>query len=114
MSTRGSPYLANVYMGRFEDQFVYQAHWYEYVLDWIRFIDDIFMIWKGDTNRLEEFIDHLSNAAPCINFTHEISKSQVYFLDTTITKNKNSDVETDVYHTPTDTHPYLQWAEVGV
>ena len=60
MSTRGSPYLANVYMGWFEDRFVYQAHWYEHVLDWIRIIDDIFMIWKGDTNPLEEFTETTS------------------------------------------------------
>ena len=33
MGTRASPYLANVYMGRFEDRFVYQAHWCEYVMD---------------------------------------------------------------------------------
>lgn len=67
------------------------------------------MIWKGDSNSLEEFINHLNNAAPSINFTHEISKSQVSFLDTTIIKNENGDVETDVYQKPTDTHPYLQW-----
>ena len=61
MGTRAAPNFANVYMSRFEDQFVYQAHWYEYILDWIRFIDDIFMIWKGDSNSLEEFINHLNN-----------------------------------------------------
>ena len=44
-----------------------------------------------------------------INFTHEISRSQVNFLDTTITKNENGDVETDVYQKQTDTHPYLHW-----
>ena len=109
MGTRAAPNFANVYMGRFEDQFVYQAHWYEYVLDWIQFIDDIFMIWKGDSNSLEEFINHLNNAAPSINFTHEISKSQVNFLHTTITKNENGDVETDVCQKPTDTHRYLHW-----
>ena len=42
MGTRATPNFANVYMGRFEDRFVYQAHWYDYVLDWIRFIDDIY------------------------------------------------------------------------
>ena len=67
------------------------------------------MIWKGDSNSLEEFINHLNNAAPSINFTHEISKSQVNFLDTTIIKNENGDVETEVYQKPTDTHPYLHW-----
>ena len=84
MGTRAAPNFANIYLGPFEDRFVYQAHWYEYVLDWIRFIDEIFMIWKGDSNRLEEFITHLNKAAPSINFTHEISKSQVNFLNTTM------------------------------
>lgn len=112
MGTRAAPNFANVYMGWFEDEFGHQAHWYEYILDWIRFIDDIFMIWKGDSNSLEEFINHLNNAAPSINFMHEISKRQVNFLDTTIIKNENGDVETDVYQKPTDTHPYLHWTSV--
>ena len=80
-------------MGCFEDRFVYQAHWYEYVLDWILDMDIIFNTWKGDSISLQEFINHLNNAAPSINFTHEISKSQVNFLDATITKKEN-DVET--------------------
>ena len=74
MGTRAAPNFANVYMGRFEDQFVCQAHWYEYILDWIRFINDIFIILKGDSNILEEFTNHFNNAAPSINFTHEIPK----------------------------------------
>ena len=78
---------------------------YEYVLDWIRFIDDIFMIWNGDSNSLKGFITHLNNAVPSMNFTHEMSKSQVNFRDSTITKNENGDVETGVYQKPTDTHP---------
>jgi len=45
---------------------------------------------------IEEFIDHLNNAAPSINFTHEIA-NQLNFLDTTVIKNGNGDVETVVY-----------------
>ena len=66
------------------------------------------MIWNGDLNSLKEFITHLNNAVPSINFTLEVSKSQLNFLDTTITKNENGDVETDVYQKSTDSHPYLQ------
>ena len=66
------------------------------------------MIWNGDLNSLKEFITHLNNALPSINFTLEVSKSQLNFLDTTITKNENGDVETDVYQKSTDSHPYLQ------
>ena len=65
------------------------------------------MIWNGDLNSLKEFITHLNNAVPSINFTLEVSKSQLNFLDTTITKDENGDVETDVYQKLTDSHPYL-------
>ena len=47
MGTKAAPNFANVYMGRFEDTFVYRTEWYHYLIDWVRFIDDIFLIWKG-------------------------------------------------------------------
>ena len=38
MGTRAAPNFAKIYMGRFEDEFVYQAHWYECILDWIQVV----------------------------------------------------------------------------
>ena len=70
MGTRVAPNFANVYMGRFEENFVYKTEWSNYVIIWVRFIGDIFLIWKGDRDSLTEFIDHLNNAAPSIKFTH--------------------------------------------
>lgn len=72
MGTRVAPNFANVYMGRFEENFVYKTEWSNYVIIWVRFIDDIFLIWKGDIDSLTEFIDHLNNAAPSIKFTRNI------------------------------------------
>ena len=103
MGTRVAPSFANVYMGRFEENFVYKTEWSNYVIIWVRFIDDIFLIWKG------EFIDHLNNAAPSIKFTHEISTNSVNFQDTTVVKDRQGNISTDVYQKPTDTHPYLHW-----
>ena len=37
-----------MYMGRFEGTFVYRMEWSYYIIDLVRFIDDIFLIWKGD------------------------------------------------------------------
>ena len=68
-----------------------------------------FLIWKGDIDSLTEFIDHLNNAAPSIKFTHEISTNSVNFLDTTVLKDRQGNISTDVYQKPTDTHPYLHW-----
>ncbi|CAH3171643.1 unnamed protein product, partial [Porites lobata] len=77
------------------------------------YIDDIFLIWKGDIDSLTEFIDHLNNAAPSIKFTHEIFTNSVNFLDTTVLKDRQGNISTDVYQKPTDTHPYLHWTSAN-
>ena len=109
MGTRVAPNFANVYMGRIEENFVYKTAWSNYVRIWVRFIDDIFLIWNGDIDSLTKFIDHLNNAAPSIKFTHKISTNSVNFLDTTVLKDRQGNNSTDVYQKPTDTHPYLHW-----
>ena len=57
MGIRVAPNVVNVYMGRFEENFVYKTEWFNYLVIWVRFIDDIFLIWKGGS--LTEFIDPL-------------------------------------------------------
>ena len=109
MGTRVAPNFANVYVGRFEENFIYKTEWFNYILIWVRFIDDIFLIWKGDIDSITEFIGHLNNAAPSIKFTHEISTNSVNFLDTTVLKDRQGNISTEVYQKPTDTHPYLHW-----
>ena len=79
------------------------------VMIWLRFIDDIFLIWKGDIDFLTDIIDHLNNAALSIKFTHEISTNSVNFLDTTVLKDRQGIISTDIYQKPTDTHTYLHW-----
>ena len=77
MGTRAAPNFANVYMGRFEDTFVYRTEWYHYIIDWVRFIDDIFFIWKGDESSLATFIKYLNGVESSIKFTHEKSNKSV-------------------------------------
>lgn len=109
MGTRVAPNFANVYMGRLEERFVYQTEWMDHIILWVRFIDDIFLIWKSDKDSLINFINYLNSVAPSIKFTHEISAHSVNFLDTTVLKDNQGNISTDVYQKPTDTHPYLHW-----
>ena len=44
VGTRVAPNFANVYMGHFEEIYVYNTEWSRYLTDWIRFIDDIFLV----------------------------------------------------------------------
>ena len=86
VGTSAAPNLANVYMSLLEDKFVYQTNWSRYIIDWVCFINDIFLIWKGTMDSLTTFIGHLNGIAPSIKFTHEISSDSLNFLDTTINK----------------------------
>lgn len=40
MGTRVAPNFTNVYMGRFEENFVYKTEWSNYVIIWVHFIDE--------------------------------------------------------------------------
>ena len=57
-----------------------------YIIDWVRFIDDIFLNWKGSKDFLTAFIEYLNGMVPLVNFTHKISSSSVNFLDTKMMK----------------------------
>ena len=109
MGTRVASNFANVYMGRLEDKFVYQTQLANWLIMWVRFIDDIFLFWKGDKDSLIDFLDYLNDVVPSIKFTHEISTDSVNFLDTTVLKDGQGYSNTDVYQKRTDTHPYLHW-----
>ena len=73
---------------------------------WIRFIDDIFMIWRRTTIELEDFIENLNNYHPSIKFTKDINEYGLPFLDTFVYKEEEQ-LKTRVYHKPTDNKQYL-------
>ena len=82
MGTRMTPNVANVYMGRLENKFVYQTQLENWLIMSVCFTDDIFLIWKGDKDSLIDFLDYLNNLVPSIKFMHEIPTDSVNFLDT--------------------------------
>lgn len=104
MGTKMAPSYANIFMGRLEKQLLETS--IEKPLSWYRFIDDVDMKWIETEENLENFIIHANSVHPTIKFTHEISKSNITFLDTTSTLS-NGVLSTDIYSKPTDTHQYL-------
>ena len=45
---------------------------------------------------LDEFFEHANSIHPSIKFTHEVSKTKMFFLDTT-TMVKEGNMTTDLY-----------------
>ena len=107
MGTRAAPSYSNIFMGKFEDQFVYKSRWYRFIRFWGRYIDDIFFIWTGTIESLKSFLKHMNSVHPTIKFTAKYSKHEVNFLDTTVKKHQNGSLSTDVYQKPTDNPAYL-------
>ena len=71
MGTRLTPSFANLYMYHFEVTYVYPNE--KQLRYWLRYIDDIFMIWDHGQFELDKFISHLNNASESITFSSEIS-----------------------------------------
>ena len=107
MGTRVAPSFANLFMAEFEERFVYNYPTQASL--WLRYIDDIFLIWEHGQDALDSFLAHLNSCHDTIKFTAEFSQSAVNFLDTTVHINNDGSLHTDLYCKPTDAHNYLSY-----
>ena len=107
MGTRVAPTYANIFMSEFETKHVYTYHKQPEL--WVRYIDDVFMLWLFGQTELEKFLEHLNSAQEGITFTMEWSRLQVPFLDTRVLYKPEIGLHTDLYTKPTDTHSYLRF-----
>ena len=107
MGTKMAPNYANIFMGEFEKQAI--ANYHLKPLVWLRFIDDVFMIWTHGQEELDKFVQYLNQIKPSIKFTCEQSLTQVCFLDTWVVRDVDNTLYTKVYSKPTDTFDYLKY-----
>ena len=76
---------------------------------WLRFIDDIFMIWKYGEQQLKRFLEALNHHHPTIKFTYTMNKKEIASLDTKVYRSPNHRLYTRIYHKPTDQKHYLHY-----
>ena len=74
---------------------------------WLRYVDDIFMIWNDSEDKLKDSLAYINTVHPAIQFTHAHSFKSVTFLDVLVTLTNDGTISTDLYTKPTDTHQYL-------
>ena len=103
MGTRVAPSYANFFMARLEEKLLANC---EYKLPlYLRYIDNIFLIFPYSEQDLTKFMTYMNNAHPTIKFTEEHSRSEIVFLDTIV-----ENLYTNLYIEPKDTHSYLHFA----
>ena len=93
-------------MGNFEAKHIYPYIKVKSLL-YLRYIDDIFMIWKGTKVELITFIKELNEKHKTIKFDFQISPRKVAFLDAMLYKDENNNIQTTLYRKPTDQQAFL-------
>ena len=88
MGTPFAPNFANIFMSRIENKVLATAPAGLKPLLWIRFIDDIFLIWQHGEQSLTTFLEHINSIHDTIKFVGEHSMEEINFLDTTLYFNK--------------------------
>ena len=103
-----SPIVANLFMEAFEEKALESA-----VLRprmWVRYVDDTFVLWPHEEDKLETFYRHLNSQHPSMQFTMEKeSEGKISFLDVQITT-KEGKLSTGVYRKNTHTDRYINYS----
>lgn len=104
-----SPHYADIYMADWEKSAFEKCT--KLPLLYLRYLDDIFIIWEHTRNDFTAFFNILNTHHTSIKLKYELSETSVNFLDVTIYKGANFEnegiLDTKVYFKPTDTHELL-------
>ncbi|XP_073428203.1 uncharacterized protein [Dendrobates tinctorius] len=108
MGSNVAPAYANLYMDKFERDYIYANPLFqEFATVWLRYIDDIFCIWGGDSTSLSKFYDTINNARHELKFTMSHNLESISFLDTRVKKDAQGTLSSDLYTKPTDCNNLL-------
>lgn len=116
MGTRCAPNFANIFMAALEENLLASRTSQNLPVPsiWLRYIDDIILIWEHDRRSLNTFIQQLNTLHPTIKFTADINNTSLPYLD--IKLHKGSRFRTtgilDIapYSKPCHTHTYLHYS----
>lgn len=101
MGTNVAVRCANIYLDDFDSIFAKQCLFYS------RYIDDIFFIFTGNIEEYIRFRMKMNNHIPNIKLTIDRNTAKVNFLDLTITRNINNQIEFNTYRKPINIYQYL-------
>jgi len=109
MGKRFSPNFANIFVADWEEKALSKSN--KQPLLYLRYLDDIFIIWQHSKEAFWDFFDILNNQDPNIRLKAEISDTSIDFLDVTVYKGKkfqNSELlDYKIFFKPTDSHQLL-------
>ena len=88
-----APPYANLFMTGLEKRIFENSGYHPYL--WLRYLDDIFCIWRDGLEKIRKFFKYLNAFHPAIKFAMDYSYETISFLDAQVSK-RNSKLETDL------------------
>ena len=110
MGSSLAPNYANLFLGYLEENNILNTHYQKFIKFYLRFLDDILILWKGSRPTLTAFLKYINKIHPRIKFTYTSSETEIDFLDTTLYIHPTKDIlQSKPYSKPTDTKTLLQF-----
>ena len=106
MGTRMAPSFASLFMGKLEMDFLETCD--KTPLIWLRFLDDIFMVWNHKEQEFHEFISKINKFHDTIKFTFNYSNKEATFLDVNIKMKENGKLDTSITEKATNCHKNIE------
>ena len=112
MGTKCAPPFANLFLASLEEKAL--AEWTgTHPLLWLRFLDDVLMLWNGDNTQLQSFLAHMNAQMKVIKFTMAHSQECITFLDLELYKGNrflNSGIlDSKLFKKPTNPQMFLHY-----
>lgn len=79
------------------------------IVVWKRFLDDVWVLWRGSVDQLKTFFNYLNNCSDFLKFTMDFDSSRISFLDLWII-HENNTLYTDIFIKPTARNSLLRAA----
>lgn len=105
MGAKFAPSIARLFMAEWEEDSVFKNAPVELVV-YKRYIDDVFILWKGDIERLTCFLEELNRNNKNITLTWDISNTKATFLDLEILQDE-SGFSSQTHFKDVDRNSYL-------
>ena len=104
-----APNYANIFMAQWEGEALAKSPLQPLI--YLRFLDDIFILWQHGEQAFWKFFETLNSHTHSIKLKATLSHTSIDFLDVTIYKSdlfrETGKLDTKVYFKPTDTHDLL-------
>lgn len=98
MGANFAPSCANLAISLWETNFIYQNNLFAAnIIFFGRYIDDLIIIWDGDTDLITTFVQHCNNNPYGLSFTSATDSATMAFLDLELGHDGNTITSKNLY-----------------